>query len=438
MGLENDKPINIALLGCGVVGSEVAIGIEQGRLAQSGIRLKTVLIRDLSKPRPEIGSSTTFTDNPNNVFADDEIDIYVEVMGGVDPSLNYIQKALHKGKAVVTANKEVLGEHLPDLYDLARVSSASLSYEASVCGTIPVMHTLRDYYRPQNITGVKGILNGTTNYILTRMSEGTDFDPALYAAKAKGFAEADPKKDLDGSDACSKLAILTTVATGVHIRPQNILKRGIYGLTQDDIAFANTYGVENGGKGYAVKLLGSAEQHDGTWSMQIAPTLISRNHPLASVDEATNAVTIESDLSRSVTYIGPGAGGEPTAAAILADIQHAAEHVRYKIPDYLPQIAKHVATTDPRDIESMGYIRVWLLDKVRTYARIADILANNGLSMRSILQRGEDAKVINGKEYTQDFITLHQNSETRIDNALKQLTRSNKVHGQPFYMRFAA
>lgn len=429
MSLDKER-INVGLIGCGVVGGPVAKGLLEGRLAEQRVFLKTIVVRDTSKPREGINFSN-ITDDPNAVLEDPEIDIVVEVMGGLDPARSYNMRALDAGKQLVTANKQLLGEDLPDLYDLAREKGVSISYEASVCGTIPIIRTLREYYIPQTIKGVSGIVNGTCNYILTRMAEGLDFDSALREAQELGYAEANPRNDLDGSDSCSKLALLASNITKVHIKPSQILKRGIYGVTLDDILYADRLG-------YTVKLLASAEQYNGTWSIQVAPALVRKTNPLASVNGSFNAISVESDLSDIITFEGRGAGGDPTAAAVLADTAHAAEHARYGIPDQLPKLARHVALTNPQDVMSRGYIRVWLLDELGTYARIGQIMRDCKLSMKSILQEGEESKIINGREYTQDFITLHQTPEARIQEGLRHLGRSHKVYGKPFHMRFAA
>lgn len=430
MSFRPEKPINVGVIGSGNIGGGVVKCFLEGRFMPSGVVLKTVAVRNLSKHSDiQLPDSAKLTDNAGSIIDDPNIDIVVELMGGTDLAKEYSFKALKAGKHLVTANKELLGEYLPDLFDYARKKQVSLSFEASVCGAIPVIQNLRDYLRLQEVTSIKGILNGTTNYILTKMEDGMDFDSALKEAQGLGIAESNHILDTGGFDTRSKLAILASIASGTHIKPESIPCRGITEVRLEDIAFAREFG-----QGYTIKLLASAEQHDGTWNIQVNPTLISKDNPLASVRGKLNAVTIESDLSGPLTFTGPGAGREATAGAVISDILHAAEHARLHTPDFLPSLDRQSSITNPEDILSMGYIRAELLHVPGTLARIGKLLGNSNLNIRSLLQR-EKPHAINGVPYTGDIITLEKATQSQIDAALRSLNKSRKVHGNPFYMR---
>ncbi|MDO8576867.1 MAG: homoserine dehydrogenase [Candidatus Daviesbacteria bacterium] len=427
-----DKPINIGLIGFGNVGTGIVDCFLKGRFKSAGIVLKTVAVKNLSKVRDvNLPKSAKLTQDANFIIEDPEIDIVVELMGGTDLAKKYCFEALRAKKHLVTANKALLGECLPDLYDIARENKVSLSFEASVCGAIPVIQNLRDYFRLQQVTSIKGILNGTTNYILTKMEDGMDFDPALKEAQSLGIAEADHILDTGGFDTRSKLAILASLASGTHIKPESIPCRGITEVKLEDIAFARKFR-----KGYAVKLLASAQQYNGTWSIQVNPTLISRDNPLASIRGKLNSVTVEGDLSGPLTFTGFGASRNPTAGAVISDILHAAEHVRFHTPDFLPVLDKHPSITKPDDIQSEGYIRTELLHKPGTLASVAKLLGNSHLNIRSLLQQGEPRHIA-GRPITTDIITVEKASQKQIDTALVKLTKSSKVRGTPFYMPFA-
>lgn len=426
------ESINVGMIGRGTVAEGVIDCFRQGRFDRYGIVLKMVAVRNPSKSRDvELPDSAKQTTDASFIIEDPSINIVVELMGGTEKAREYTYEALKRDKHVVTANKALLGEDLPELFDLAREREVSLNFEASVCGTIPVIQTIREYLLLQKIKRIRGIFNGTTNYILTKMEDNVDFHLALKEAQGMGVAEENHILDTGGFDTRSKLAILASLASGTHIQPESIPCRGITEVTLADIAFAREFEG-----GYAIKLLASAEQHDGTWSIEVGPKLISKNHLLALVSGVTNAVTIDGDLSGPLTLSGAGASRYPTAAAVIADISHAAHHVRYHIPDFLPELKRQASITKPEDISSTGYIRTELLDRKRTFGRIGMLLADSNLSMSSILQR-ESPHDINGVPYTQDIITLHRASQSEIDAGLANLAKSRKVRGKPFYMSFA-
>lgn len=255
-----------------------------------------------------------------------------------------------------------------------------------------------------------------------------DFNPALEEAQGLGIAETNHILDTGGFDTQSKLAILASIASETHIKLKSIPCRGITEVKLEDIAFAREFG-----QGYAIKLLASAEQYGGTWSVRVSPALISKDNPLASIRGKLNSVTIEGDLSGPLTFTGFGASRGPTAGAVISDIVHAAEHVRFQTPDFLPTLSKQTSMTKPKEILSMGYIRAELLHVPGTLARVGELLGKSKLNIRSLLQRGEPHD-IERVPYTNDIITLESAPQNQIDAGLARLARSPKVHGTPFYM----
>lgn len=430
--IKHGKKISVGIIGRGVVASGVINCFREGRFAPHGIVLKTVAVKNPSKPRdiklPDFARETT---DAGSILEDPDIDIVVELMGGTKEARKYTHKGLKAGKHWVTANKALLGEDLPELFDLARKKDVSLSFEASVCGAIPVIQNLRDYFRLQKITSIRGVLNGTTNYILTRMEDGMDFTSALEEAQGLGIAEANHILDTGGFDTRSKLAILVSIASGTHIRPENIPCRGITEVRPEDISFAREYG-----QGHAVKLLASATQYNGSWSVQVSPALVSRDNPLAAIRGKLNSVTIEGDLSGPLTFTGFGASRDPTAGAVVSDILHAAEHMRFGTPDVLPILRRQSSVANPKKIRSSGYIRAELLHKPGTLAIVGRLFEKYGLNIRSLMQRNEP-KEIEGVPYTGDIITLEEASQSQIDAVLLKLAKSKRVHDTPFYMPIA-
>ncbi|MDO8489162.1 MAG: homoserine dehydrogenase [Candidatus Omnitrophota bacterium] len=333
MSHAQNREINVGMFGLGIVAGGVNNSFAE-RLLEHNIHLKTVVVRDLSKNRDgvQIGTFTRLSDDPYDILNDPQIDIVVELTGAeLETSRSIIKTALQEGKHAVTAGKQVLAHYLPEFNDLARTGGLSLSYEAAVGGAIPVIRVLGEYLRVQKVNRVEGIINGTDNSILTRMGEGMTFDSALCEAIELGVAEPDPTDDIEGYDARAKLSVLATLASGYHVKQASISCHGISKITLEDIADAR----ERGG---VIKLLASARKEDGIWIAQVRPEFVPKDNPLSSVMGTFNSVTIDADLSGPIMLYGRGAGRYPTAGAVLADILHASEHVRYGTPDFLPKI----------------------------------------------------------------------------------------------------
>ncbi|NLC51239.1 MAG: homoserine dehydrogenase, partial [Firmicutes bacterium] len=329
---------NIGLLGLGTVGTGVVKILQKNgeritTKAGSTLRLKKVLVRDPNKSRDVELEPGVLTDNPQEVLNDEEIDLVVEVMGGIEPAREYIRKALQNGKYVVTANKDLIAQYGSELFRLAKEKKCNIYYEASVGGGIPLIRPLKHCLAANRITRLMGILNGTTNYILTKMSlEGMDYAAALSEAQAKGFAEADPSNDLEGKDAAYKLAILSSLAFSTQVSMENLQVEGITGVTQRDILYAKELG-------YVIKLLAVGEDRGDGLSMGVHPTLVPDTHPLTSVYYEFNALFVEGDAVGEVMFYGPGAGELPTGSAVVADIIDAARAINHAVEDGVHEVS---------------------------------------------------------------------------------------------------
>lgn len=340
MNKVENRPVGVGVIGCSNVGGGVVNVFYEGRFNSENAILRAVAVKNLSKLREDIHFPKTarITDDPYSLIDDPQIDIIVEAMGGDTDAKDYTFAGLHAGKHWVTANKKLLGEYFPDIIDAAKENNVSLSFEASVCGAIPIIRTLTEYLKLQTVTELRGIVNGTTNHILTRMEGGMNFITALQEAQSLGIAEEDPTDDIEGYDARSKIAILASIAVRRHIKPESIPCKGIAKVTLEDIAAAR---ADN----YVIKLLASAQQADGIWNVRVAPTLVDQDDLLAKVSGTFNSVTIKSDLSVLLILSGYGASRNPTAGAVIADISHAIEHFRFRIPESLPSLDRQPVTT---------------------------------------------------------------------------------------------
>ncbi|HTH14214.1 MAG TPA: homoserine dehydrogenase, partial [Spirochaetia bacterium] len=316
----------IGLAGAGTIGSGL-IRLLSTTPAARNLRLKTVLVRDTGKPRPGLGAGVVLTTRPEDLTDDPEIDVVVELLGGVEPAFQLVSRALSRKKAVVTANKNLLAERGPELFALAAEHRVALGFEASVCAGIPIVRTLQEALRADRITSLEGIVNGTTNYLLTRMSEEqASYSDCLADAQRLGFAEPDPDYDVSGKDAVCKAGILATLAFGSYIDFRKIPTAGIDRLDLEDIRQAEAMG-------YRIKLVAAARRTtDGRFDAEVGPVLLPLDHPLASVRMEYNAVLVESEGLVKTLASGKGAGPAPTAVSLLADLLDIAEG-RARVPD---------------------------------------------------------------------------------------------------------
>jgi homoserine dehydrogenase len=389
-----DERVRVGVLGCGHVGGALVRLIHENAdvLARAGVRIEVtrVAVRDLTRTRDLPIPAAAFTTDAASVVSDPDIDIVVEVMGGIEPARSLIIAALTAGKPVVTANKELVAAHGRELFETAERTGVDILFEASVGGGIPLIRPLRESLAGDRIRRITGIVNGTTNYILTKMTdEGASFIDALADAQALGFAEADPTADVEGFDAAAKVAILASIAFGAQVVAADVYREGITEITAADIASAAELG-------YVVKLLAVAEEVDGAVTVRVHPAMVPVRHPLAAVRDAFNAVFIEGGAVGELMLYGRGAGGGPTASAVLGDLVDAAKNVveGRKGATVGTLAAKPIRPVD--DIESQYYLELAVADRPGVLAAIATEFGAHRVSIRSMQQRdvGDEARLI--------------------------------------------
>lgn len=401
--------MKIAFLGLGTIGCGVIKVLRQNAdmiKKREGLDLdvKWVLVRDTSKQRAVEIDPAILTTDAQKILNDPEIDLVAEFMGGEEPAFTYIRQALIKGKSVVTANKEVIAKHWGVLEQEAVRSGAGLYYEASVAGGIPIIKTIRRSLQANHILKFMGIINGTTNYILTRMSEdGSDFDTVLKEAQRLGYAEPNPAADIEGLDAKFKLSILSTICFRNKVPLEHVFCEGITRVTAEDIAYAHQLG-------YGIKLLAIAKKNGNRIEARVHPTFIPLSHPLCAVRDAYNAIFIEGDVVGNLMFYGRGAGDLPTASAVVSDIITACQnengHHRMGMDDE--------SVIYEKDWLSRYYVRMLVSDRPGVLAEIAGLFGKHGVSLESVIQknRGDNASLI--------FIT-HEAHEQSMLQALEAM-----------------
>lgn len=404
--------VRIGVLGYGVVGSAFVKLVEQQSdqiMARSGVRLVVtkVCVRDPKKKR-QLPRGVELVTDPSAVVRSADVDLVVEAMGGIEPAAAMIAEALGKHKPVVTANKALLALQGAELFAAADSASTDLLFEAAVCGGIPLIRPLRESLRGEPILRVMGIVNGTTNFILTKMSEvGADYADALGETKKLGFAEADPTADVEGHDAAAKIAIIASIAFGTVVRAEDVFAEGISKLTAADITIARKFG-------FAVKLLGVAEldETSAKISVRVHPALVPLNNPLASVRESFNAVLVDGKSSGSLMFYGRGAGGEPTASAVLGDVIDAAINLRKGTHAPLGVFSK-AALKPMSELNCEYMIGLEVADKPGVLHSVTGVFARNGVSIRAAEQDGigADARLV--------FLT-HEANEAAVQNCLRE------------------
>ena len=421
--MAQQSALGVGLLGVGVIGSHVAARLLDPANEQAfgrPIALRKALVRRLDAPRGIALPDGVLTDDFAAVLEDDGIDIVVEAMGGEHPALDYLTRLLSRGVSVVTANKEVVAKHGPALMAAARTSGASLRYEASVGGGIPIIGPLQDDLLANDISSVRAIINGTTNYILTKMSqEGIDFGTALAQAQELGYAEPDPANDIEGRDAVYKLAILASLAFHTTVSPEQVHCEGITTLEAEDFQYAHELG-------YEIKLLAIAQRIENAVQARVHPALLHREAMLAKVEGPFNAVEVLGDLVGPVVFHGRGAGPAPTASAIIGDLlacargEASAEAAAVPPTTPLPVRPMH-------ELETQYYLRVTAADQPGVLAQIARVFGDHTISLASVIQKDADSQA-----GTADLvITTHPAREAAMQAALagiKQLGVLAAVH----------
>ncbi|MEA2554686.1 MAG: homoserine dehydrogenase [Actinomycetota bacterium] len=409
----SERVVRIGLLGCGTVGTAVVAMLDEhaANIAmRTGCRLQVtrVAVRDIGRDRGVNLPADIFTTNPADVVEAGDVDIVCELIGGIEPARDLILRALAAGKPVVTANKELLATDGKSIFDAADAAALDLAFEASVAGGIPLIRPLKESLAGERVSRLMGIVNGTTNYILTQMSDhGSGFAEALAAAQQLGYAEADPTADVDGFDAAAKCAILASIAFNSRVVASDVFREGISGVTAQDIADAARMG-------YVVKLLAIAELDDDAVSARVHPAMIPATHPLASVRDAFNAVFVEGEKVGQLMFYGQGAGGDPTATSVVGDLINVARHV------VEGGRAMGCTCVLDRRIRSMGdtrgqyYLNLHVEDRPGVLAEVADHFGRNGVSIERVWQEGRD------DEATLVFIT-HRAQEGAFQKTVDQL-----------------
>jgi len=378
--------IGIGIAGAGTVGGSLVRRLVEGRagvIAKTGLDLEVrrIVVRDTSKSRPSIPDELV-SDDIASLISDPEVDLIVEVMGGLEPAGELVLGALQAGKPVVTANKELIAARGPELFAAAAASGVPLLFEAAVGGGIPIIRPLTETLAGEQVDRVLGIVNGTTNFILSSMAdEGVGYEEALAAAQRLGYAEPDPTADVSGADAASKAAILAGLAFGTWVSPDRLHTEGITDITEADFKAAEQLG-------FAIRLLAVAERRPDGVSVRVHPLMLPLGHPLAAIRGATNAIYVEGASVGELLFAGPGAGGEPTATAVLGDVIDAAR-------EYLSgsQVAPAIRV-EPGDVVDFGrvetqwYIRLEVVDNPGVLAQIATAFGDAGVSLLSVRQEG--------------------------------------------------
>jgi len=413
--------LKIAIIGVGTVGKSVIKILQENEdiiSARAGKELKPVIgvVRDINKKRDVNIKLTTNMDEAIN-----SADIVVELMGGVDEAYKVVTKALKANKAVVTANKALLAYYRYELQELAK--DLPFEFEASVAGGIPIITALKEGLGANHITQIQGIINGTCNYILDEMiNKNRDFDDVLAEAQKFGYAEADPSFDIGGFDAAHKLLILASIAYGIDAKPQDILIEGITNITKDDVEFAKEFG-------YSIKLLGIAKVKDNKVELRVHPTLIPNFKMIAKVDGVMNAVSIIGDRVGETLYYGAGAGGEATASAVIANLIDIARSGKSSpMLGFKKPFEGKFELVDIDDITTRYYIRVEVEEKAGILAQIATIFATNDISIKNMVQKGDNKKA-------KLLLSTQIAKEKNITEALKQLLEHKLVLTKPQLIR---
>lgn len=389
------KTINIGLIGFGTVGTGVVKLLKgqapllERRLA-ARLRLKRIADLDITRPRDVEVDPKILTTDAREIIEDPAIDIVIELIGGTTAAREVSLAALRSGKHLVTANKALLATHGLELFRAAAEKRVDLGFEASVCGGIPIIRAVREGLVANRIHSIEGIVNGTCNYILTKMTElGAPFAEVLKEAQDQGYAEANPSLDIDGIDAAHKLQILASIAYGGSVDFNAIHVEGIRGIDPDDIQYAKELG-------YRLKLLAIAKETDGEIEVRVHPTLIPEDHLLASVGGVFNAVYIVGDATGSLMFYGRGAGQLPTASAVVSDVVEIAQNILYQRPSrpsHIPAIAGEGLKIRPMDeVRTRYYLRVMAVDKPGVLSKVSGILGSHDISIASVIQKGRHAR----------------------------------------------
>jgi homoserine dehydrogenase len=426
--------VRVGLLGLGTVGSGVVkiLNAHRAELEErAGCRLLLHRVADQDMTRPREGldlKSLPLVPDAQRVLDDPDVQIVIELLGGLEPARSFILRAFQAGKHMVTANKALLAHHGAELFDEARRRGVMFGFEAAVAGGIPLIRSIKEGLAANRILSVHGIINGTSNYILTKMTEeGRDFAEVLKEAQAKGYAEVDPTLDVEGLDSAHKLQILATLAFRTSVDLKDIYTEGITAVTRQDIAYAAELG-------YRIKLLAIAKTSDGRLEIRVHPTMIPASSPLAAVSGVFNAVFIKGDAVGDLMFYGRGAGQMPTASAVWSDVLEIARGLAHGVSSHsveLPSIAARPLPLQPMDeIRCPYYLRVMALDRPGVLSQVAGILGQHNISIASVLQKGRGAA-----EAVPVVMMTHEAREADMRHALAAIDRLPVVAGKTVSIR---
>ncbi len=417
--------IQVGIIGVGTVGTSVAQILKENAdviSARAGVDIvvKSGVVKNLQKER---GLDITLTDNVDDIINDDEIDIVVELMGGVEEAFEVVKRALKAGKSVVTANKALLAYHRYELQEIAK--DKAFEFEASVAGGIPIITALRDGLSANHIESIVGIMNGTCNYMMTKMTnDGVAYDDILKESQELGYAEADPTFDVGGYDAAHKLLILASIAYGIDAKPEDILIEGIQNVTQDDISFAKEFG-------YAIKLLGIAKKDNNEVELRVHACLIKQDEMIAKIDGVMNGISVVGDKVGETLYYGPGAGGDATASAVVANIIDIARSGKSTpMLGFNRPMERSQLTLKPTEkIRSKYYLRINVSDRAGVLAGLTKIFEQNDISIETMLQRPTENASANL------LISTHMALEKDIQNMMTAIEKLDFVNAKPAMIR---
>ena len=409
--------IKIALLGFGTVASGVPFLLKENnekivQAAHSEIEITKVLVKDIAEKERLVaaGNHFNFVTTIDEILNDKEVSIVVELMGRIEPAKNFITRALEAGKHVVTANKDLLAVHGAELLEIANKNKVALYYEAAVAGGIPILRTLVNSLASDKITRILGVVNGTSNFMLTKMlEEGWSYEAALSEAQQLGFAESDPTNDVDGIDAAYKMTILSQFAFGLTVKFEDVAHQGIRKITPEDVTVAQQLG-------YVVKLVGSIEETKSGLAAEVTPTFLPKSHPLASVNGVMNAVFVESIGIGESMYYGPGAGQKPTATSVVADIIRIVRRINEgTVGKAFNEFQRERILAKPEDVKSSYYFSILTPDSKGQVLRLAEIFNTEDVSLQQILQQGTDGNTAHV------VIITHAVNKTQLENVTRKL-----------------
>ncbi|OGW41288.1 MAG: homoserine dehydrogenase [Nitrospirae bacterium RBG_13_39_12] len=424
--------INVGIIGFGTVGTgTVRILLENKEVLKERlgfeIKLRRIAVRNIRLQRGVKVPKGILTTDVDAVLNDPDIDIVAELIGGIRPAKDFMLKAIRNGKHVVTANKALLATEGNEIFFAAQKAGVEVGFEASVAGGIPIIKVIREGLVANRIKAVYGIINGTSNYILTKMTEeNVEFSDALREAQELGYAEADPTLDIEGIDSAHKLAILASLCYGIPVPYKNIYTEGISNISTQDISFASDLG-------YKVKLLAIAKESDNKIELRVHPTMLPKNYLISKVGGSFNAVYVEGDATGSTLYYGRGAGDMPTGSAVVSDIADIARNIKKNAIGRVPVITKTVKDVRIKkidDVMSMYYFRFSALDRPGVLSKISGILGKYNISIASVIQKGRRIG-----EAVPLVVLTHEAREKDVRQAIKEIDRLNVVMDKTVFMR---